>query len=246
MRRSRPLRLSLSAGLLVGIVAILLTSLPVPASATPVLAAPQPEAGTTAYVVTWNGQDVSTATGVSSAISLNLAQTATVIYSWSGSALVNISDARLQMFYFGFAVSTRDQVLTNPLARTHGNISLSWAPLSVDYLLEGVYRLTASFLAPNGTTMWSENFYLRGTAPLGFVALIPIVLLLILIYEVYALVRSGRYAVLGRKPEAMPPTGPSGPAPPSGTGPSGPTSPSETGPSSTPPPQTPPPSGGGS
>jgi len=205
-------------------VVALLANVPATARASPTFRASsaQPEAGA-AYVVTWNGVDVSTAGTPSSALSIDFSQTASLNFNWStgASAPVNISDARLQMYYFGFAVSTKDQVVSNSVAcSSKCHIPLDWTPLSINYVLEGVYRLTASFIAPNGTTMWSENFYVKGNAPLGFVALIPIVLLLIAIYEVYGLVRSGRYAALGRKPSAptsgtppqVPPEAPSAPA----------------------------------
>jgi hypothetical protein len=146
------------------------------------------------------------------------------VYYWnvSSAAPVNVSDARLQMFYFGYAVSTRDELRTNPLASSHGNIPLSWAPLSIDYLLEGAYRMTASILAPNGTTLWSETFYVRGTAPYGVGALIPIVLIILIVYEVYALVRSGRYVMLGRPPAAPPPAAPPAATPPASPPPASP------------------------
>jgi len=229
------MRVGLSAGIVVFAIAALLMGIPVPARAatsSPAAASPFSSAP---YTVTWNGVDVSTATSPSSAISIDLSNTANLLYSWSlGTATANVSDARLQMFYFGYAVSTRDEVRTAPTTSSSGSIPLNWAPVSVSYLLAGVYRLTASFIAPNGTTLWSENFYVRGTAPLGFVALIPIVLLLILVYEVYALVRSGRYAALG-KTVALPPESPPAQTPPSESG-----APPES------PPENPPPSGGSS
>ncbi|HTT44587.1 MAG TPA: hypothetical protein VMH38_01040 [Thermoplasmata archaeon] len=202
------------------IVALLL-NIPAPAHASSPVAAvsTQPGVSSSGYSVTWNGVDVATAGSASSAFSVDLSQTASLWYNWSTGVAnpVDISDARLQMFYLGFAVSTRDQVLTNPTAQPSGSISLSWTPVSVAYLLEGVYRLTASFLAPNGTTMWSENFYIRGTAPLGVAAVLPIVLLVIIVYEVYGLARSGRYAALGRKvgesPPATPPSTSTAPPP---------------------------------
>jgi hypothetical protein len=175
-----------------------------------------------AYTVTWNNVDVSSASSSSSALSIGLSSSANLVYYWNvstGTSPVTISDARLQMYYLGFAVSTRDQVLTSPIPGS-GHIPLSWTPISVSYLVEGLYRLTASFIAPNGTTMWSENFWVRGTAPYGFLAILPIVLLLIIIYEVYGLARSGRYAAIGQKaetppPAAPPPSTPSTPPPPS-------------------------------
>ena len=42
-----------------------------------------------------------------------------------------------------------------------------------------------SVIAPNGTTMSNQDFYVRGNAPLGILAVIPIVLLLIAVYEIY-------------------------------------------------------------
>jgi hypothetical protein len=242
----------MGAVLAVAFVALLL-SVPVPGKASPIgqPSAARPQAEGT-YIVYWNGVDVSTASSTTSAISIDFSQSANLNYNWTVAG-VTISDARLQMYYFGFAVSTRDQIVNNPVACAAGktcNIPLGWTPLSINYVLEGVYRLTASFIAPNGTTMFSENFYVRGNAAYGFVAVIPIVLLLIAIYEVYALVRSGRYALLGRKSSGPPPSTPPSSTPPTST------PPSSTSPTSTPatesaaPAQTPegdsPPSGGGS
>jgi len=222
----------------------LLIGVPAPGKASSTSSAvPAASSGGVAYTVTWNGADVSTAGSASSAMSIDLTQSANLVYYWNvttGAAPVTIKDARLQMYYLGFAVSTRDQVLSNPTPGS-GSIPLSWTPVSVAYLLEGVYRLTASFLAPNGTTMWSENFYVRGTAPLGILAILPIVILIIVVYEVYMLVRSGRYAVLGKKAPA-----PS--APPSGQPPAQPPSGEGTGPSSSatePAEESTPPAGGG-
>jgi len=242
-RGTRSPRVGLATAVFALLVLGLLLSVPVPTRATSVVpaAASQP----TAYAVTWNSADVTTASSASSALSIDLTQSANLLYNWSTGSPVTINDARLQMYYLGFAVSTRDQIVSNPVAQSSGSIPLSWTPVSVSDLLEGVYRLTASFLAPNGTTMFSENFYVRGTAQLGILALLPIVLLILVVYEVYALVRSGRYASLGRKSVSPPPSTPpdsSTTTPP----PSGPSSPSSG--DSAPPPtgDSTPPSGGSS
>jgi len=244
---SRSHRIGLSVALAVVAVAALLVSVPVPARASPTLAAaPAQTSGGVTYTVTWNNVDVSSASTLSSALSIDLSQSANLNYNWTegaGAAPVTISDARLQMYFLGFAVSTRDQILTNPVAGS-GHIPLSWTPVSVAYLIEGAYRLTASFIAPNGTTMWSENFYVRGTAPYGFLAALPIVLLILVIYEVYGLVRSGRYAAIGRKLEGAPPSTPPPETPPSEPA-STETPPSAPAPAETPE-GTPPPTGGGS
>jgi hypothetical protein len=214
MRSSRPHRprVSLAIAVLAFALVGLLLNIPsaTTASSAPRSAAVQPASGVSGDV-TWNGVDISTLGSISSALSIDFSQSANLYYNWSNVPAPGINDARLQMFYFGFAVATRDVSLSAPLQS--GHVPLNWTPLSIGYVLEGVYRLTASVIAPNGTTMWSEDFYVRGNAPLGVLAVIPIVLLIIAVYEIYALVRSGRYAALGRKPAAPPET----PPPSSGT-----------------------------
>lgn len=199
------------------------------------------------YLVTWNDADVTTASSASSALSIDFTQSATVWFNWSLLTPVTISMVQLQMFYFGFAVTTRTVTASAPMANLSGHIPLTWTPLSLAFVLEGVYKITASFIALNSTTLFSENFYVRANALYGFVAAIPIVLLILVVYEVYALMRSGRYAMLGRKPEAPPPSTPSAGAgegtPPAGGAPSA--AEGET-PSSTPPPEETPPASGGS
>lgn len=217
----------------------LLVNFPATARAVPtVTGSAIPSAAGSVYSVTWNGVDVNTAGSASSAMTIDLTQSANLLYSWNtgSAAKVNIDDARVQMFYFGYAVATRDEGVTNSVAQSNGSIPLSWTPLTVSYLLEGLYKLTASFIATNGTTMFSESFYVRDNAPYGILAILPIVLLLIMVYEVYELARSGRYASVGRK-IAAPPSG--GGAPPAEK---------EAGPSSETAPQIPPPdsSAGGS
>jgi len=205
--RHRP-AFGVGVALALAAVALLLN---VPALAGAASAAPaatsRPTAGT-GYTVTWNNVDVSTAGTTASAISIDFTQSATVLFNWTGSTAVTIGSAQLQMFYFGFAVATRTATVTNPVAQAAGSIPLTWTPLSLAYVLEGLYKITASFIASNGSTIFSENFYVRANALYGFVAAIPIVLLILAIYEVYALLRSGRYAMLGRKPESPPPASP--------------------------------------
>ena len=246
-RHHRP-RVSLAIAVLAfGLVGLLL-NIPASsaASSSPRSSAVQPAAGVFGDV-TWNGVDISTLGTISSALTIDFSQSANLYYNWSNVPAPGINDARLQMFYFGFAVATRDVSLSAPLQT--GHVPLNWTPLSIGSVLEGVYRLTASVIAPNGTTMWSEDFYVRGNAPLGILAVIPIVLLLIAVYEIYALVRSGRYAALGRKPAAPPET-----PPPAGGATQPPAkeaqAPAETPPETPPdasaetPPASPPPSGG--
>lgn len=233
-----------SAVVLAVAMTFLLLNLPSVAGSSAPSLSTRPTAGTT-YTVTWNTADVSSASSASSAMSIDFTQSATVFFNWTGAA-VTIGSAQLQMLYFGYAVTTRTQTVTSPVSMATGSIPLTWTPLSIAYVLAGLYKITASFIAPNGTTMFSESFYVRASALYGFVAAIPIVLLILGIYEIYALVRSGRYAMLGRKEVTPPPSTP----PPEeakgavAEGAAPPTPESEAPPSTPPADQTPPPSGG--
>jgi hypothetical protein len=167
--------------------------------------------------VTWNGVSVDSADSISSAISTNFASTIDLHYSWSsvtvvgilGGPLYNISDARLQMFYFGYALATRDVLDASPSAATSGSFDMEWDPGVLQWLLAGTYGITVSLLAPNGTTVWSEPFFIHVNAPGGVGAIIPILLIVIGIYEIYELARSGRQAAIDH--ETPPPAGPSKP-----------------------------------
>lgn len=178
---------------------------PLPLSST----APNPGSGLRAYA-TWGGTNVSTASSASSALSVSFSSTITLHYYWSsaGAYPMTISDARLQMYYFGYALSTRDVVDSNPVAANNGTFTMTWQAGALAYLLEGTYRLTASLLTPSGGTVWSQDFYVHGSAPADILAAIPILLVLIAIYEVYGLLTSGR------APRPAAPKRPSGTEPP--------------------------------
>lgn len=164
---------------------------PTPSTAKLWLATNAPAGPVRAYV-TWDGTNVSTSIGDSSARSVNLASTITLRYVWSSTGLHNLSDARLQMFYFGYALSTRDVIDQNPQPANNGSFTMTWQPGTIAYLLEGTFRLTASLLGPTGDTAWTLNFYVHATAPYDLLAAIPILLVVIAIFEVYELATSGR------------------------------------------------------
>lgn len=199
------------------------------------------------YFITWDGVNVASASTPSTAFSLGLNGVTDLLYTWShvltgGGPLIN--DARLQMRYLGFALATRD--VTSSVANSSGQIPMNWTAGSIQDLLVGLYGVTASLLAPNGTTIYSENFYVILTAPYRIVAAAPIILLVLGAYEIYAACCSGghyRAAVRPGRPTygqiqspaapVSPP--PAAPAPAAGVPPEAP-----------PPPSPPPPSMGGS
>jgi hypothetical protein len=163
-----------------------------------------------AATVTWNGVNVNTAGSASSALSVNFANSANVNFTWGAlPGAANPNDARLQMLYFGFALATRDVVNSG----TQNFADMSWTPGAIVYVLEGVFEITASLIQPNGTTLWSENFWVRSAAPYSIAALLPIILILIIAWELYSVARSGRQEALGQKPGKAPPSAPEEPAP---------------------------------
>jgi hypothetical protein len=166
--------------------------------------------------VTWGGTDVASASSLSSALVTTFSHTIDVRFTWQSLGLgggvvgapYTINDARLQMFYFGLALATRDVEITNPQPATNGSFDMQWDPGILQWVLEGTFGLTASLLAPNGTTMWTENFFIHAAAPYSLAAAIPLLLILIGAYEVYSILVSGRQS----RPPARPPRGAKGPA----------------------------------
>jgi hypothetical protein len=157
-----------------------------------------------AATVTWNGANILNYSSATSAARIGFNGVVDVHYEWHtpvGSAGVyTINDARLQIFYFGFALATRDVLDSSALPGTSGTFDMNWSTGSLQYILEGSYKLIASLLAPNGTTMWSQTFWAYVEAPFYVGAVLPIVLVLIVLWEVYNLATVGRQAGLGKRP----------------------------------------------
>jgi hypothetical protein len=153
----------------------------------------------------WDGANVANYTAPTAAARIDFNGVADVDYNWSSRGLLapattyTITDARLQIFYFGYALATRDVVDAQAVPATNGSFTLNWTTGALQYVLEGSYKLVASLLASNGTTMWSESFWVFVAAPFYVGALLPIVLILIAIWEVYNVATVGKQAMLGRK-----------------------------------------------
>ena len=149
--------------------------------------------------VTWNGRNVCEAGSPSSAFSVDLTKSIGLVYSWL-SPTIAVNDARLQMFYFGFAVATRDVQIVGGLGNGPGGVltpaaqtvPMNWTPGAIAYVLSGAYSLSASLVAPNGTTVFSEHFFVHANAPFVLGALLPILLIVIAVWELYQLATSGK------------------------------------------------------
>jgi hypothetical protein len=177
---------------------LLVTSLLLPAvSAVPAHPASSGErafaytTGGIAGKVTWNGVDVSQAGNASSALQVNYGSPSIdVRFFWNSTTPgvpFNITSVRLQMFYLGFAVASRD---VSPINQATGD--MSWdAVATLRWILEGTYALTASLIAKDGTTVWSQGFFVEISAPYSLLAAIPIILIIILVYELIVIARSG-------------------------------------------------------
>ncbi len=165
--------------------------------------------------VTWNGQNICSASGASSALSVDFTKSAHVVYTWNstGNGPVALTDARLAMNYFGFALATRDVGPVSPSVATNGSFVMDWDPGALTYVLEGLYGLTATVFASNGSSVWSESFFVKATAPYTILAALPILLIVIAVFELYAVARSGRQSAIAPKkgtPPPPPPTSDSG------------------------------------
>jgi hypothetical protein len=189
----------------------------------------------------WNGVNVATANTSSAAFHITFNGAVNILYTWTqsssaGGGAWSINDARLQMFYFGFALATRD--ISTTTGRTSGTLLMgNWSTGPLQYIIEGTYLLTASLLATNSTTAWSQSFWVDVAAPFSILAILPIVLLLIAVYEAYSLCCSGQHYRATSSKGGTPPSTPAASAPPA-------TTPSATTPSAEPTAESPPPSGG--
>ncbi len=156
--------------------------------------------------VTWNGQNVAGAGTAASAIPTSFGDPASVVFSWSQggpsllSASESVSSVQLHVVYLGQQVWSRDQVFQPADARAIDNTTLGADLTSGQYLIEGVYEVTAQIVSVGNGTLWSENFFLHVTAP-DQLTLATVGLALIAAYELYSLARVGPHAAPRRRGE---------------------------------------------
>jgi hypothetical protein len=177
-----------------------------------------------AVSVTWNGANISSASTESSAFSVASSDVIGVSFRWSPALGAEVANARLQMFYLGFAVaaSTVSPIgsLSSPTGAPATSAAMNWTVGWIQYAVEGVFRLSASLVASNGSSIWSEDFYVRMAAPGSILAAAPILLIILGVVELYAIATSGRQAATSRPPKdrSGPPSPPSPGTPPATTG----------------------------
>jgi len=201
--------------------------------------------------VTWNGKDVSGASSPSSAISIQKGQTALVQFTFDESSATAVGNASISVNYLGLVLTTSKQsprVVGGPPVAAVAEINWSFGPLYD--ALEGVFEFTASLLSPNGSTVWSESFYVFTKAPYLLESGAVIVLLVFFVAELYwaaSAIRDARRHAQPPQAKAPPPS-PGTPAEPGTSPPSGGQGPADggsAGPSAGPPPSGPASGGGG-
>jgi hypothetical protein len=194
------------------------------AGATPLLslhhASARPYASGVAASATWDNHNLSSANSPANAFSIDKGQTAVVDYSYvqiSGT----VQNATLVVTYLGIVLTTSKastHVVGGPPIAGAAQINWSFGPL-VD-ALEGVFEFTASLQYANGSTAWSQSFYVFTKAPYLLESGAVIVLLILTVAELFWGISSIREARRGRKPAAPSPPPPSaGTPPPSATPP---------------------------
>jgi len=147
---------------------------------------------------TWNGANLSSASTSGSAFVLAQGNTAEVVFTYRGIGAVNVGNATLSLAYLGV-------VLTTSRAQAHivggppvtGSAVINWTFGALNEALEGVFQLTASLLFTNGSTAWSQTFFVNARAPFDLESGAVVVLLILAIAELYwglAAIREARKA----------------------------------------------------
>jgi hypothetical protein len=184
-------------------------AVPTGASSGPHGGTPGPTTVSFSGAVTYNGQATANASNPSSALSVSFGSTANLDFSWHASGgkinqplVIPVQTARLQVMFLGLSVYTKDQTLSPPSSTPNGTVNLSADFTLNRYLLEGLYELSGSLITPNGTVAWSENFYVKASAPYHLTAA-SIGLALIALYEVYTIAIVGRWVTQRSKGTAV-------------------------------------------
>ncbi|MGP8077813.1 MAG: hypothetical protein ACLQD8_07240 [Thermoplasmata archaeon] len=159
---------------------------------------------------TWGGTNLSAASTEAHAFGISANQQIVNVFTYTIHAGgPNVTLARIQAFYFGAVIST-DQVSTvnHPAGGgvEHGTGTMNWGLGTFTYLLAGVYLLTASLVDANGSTVWSENFYIDATAVDHIASGLIIFLLVLGLVELYSILTVGRSVRRRPKTVSSPPT----------------------------------------
>ncbi len=115
--------------------------------------------------VTWGGTNISQAGTVSSAFVVDGEATVSVVFRFDANGSTDPpASAEVVLTYLGEAL-TSTGTATGVAANGSGVASFPWSFGDLVELTEGAYALTAALLDANGSTLWSQVFYINVEAP---------------------------------------------------------------------------------
>lgn len=138
--------------------------------------------------VTADGHATSGAGSVGSAVQLSLDHPVNVTFTYATGtgpgAGLSVGVARLQLIVFGVVAGAKEVDLSDVHRATSGAVSVIGDYSYAKYLIEGVYLMHAVLLDPNGSTLFSESFYVKVHAAYDL-TVITVAFGVLLLYELY-------------------------------------------------------------
>ena len=139
---------------------------------TPAVNPTQPSPPVVVATLRFDGVDASTASTQSSAIPVDLGSALPVAFVWSAKGgklgepgLVAVASERLNVPFVGATVVTNSHTENGVVLASNGSANYAISYSSYRWVVEGVYTVLASLVAPNGTTLWSLGFFVHVEAP---------------------------------------------------------------------------------
>lgn len=205
-RRSR--RLGVLGAALIALVLVALPPMTVGSAAIrPLSGTPGPTgAPNFAVAASWYGKNPLPATTVASAFSISLVDPSTITLDWFQRVgppplfPVPVTAVAVHLYYFGFLLYGARTNLNPGAISGEANITLTPAPLG--YLTAGVYSAKLELDGSNSSVLWSASFFVRATPVFVIGAVIPILLLIIAVLEMYGVASAARR---GRRRRALKP-----------------------------------------
>jgi hypothetical protein len=187
-------------------------------SSPPIPFPPEPESNVSAGV-TWDGTNISAAGTIGSAFVLQGEQTVKVVFEYTVQGTgPGPATAEVVLTYLGDAL-TSTGTATGAGSNGSGTATFSWSFGNLVELTEGAYHLTASLLDVNGSTLWSQGFYINVEAPFRVSSGLFVFLIVLGAVEGYSIavaLRRRKIKHLPRPARRGPPPPPGGRGPPYG------------------------------
>jgi len=151
--------------------------------------------------VLWNGQNVSSASSASSAVSISKGQSVPVLFRFGESVVGLVRSASLQLTYLGIVLTTsKAGAFVTTGSPFQGEAQFNWSFDPLYDALEGVFEFKASLLNATGASLWSETFYVFAKAPYLLESGAVLVLLVLAVAELYWVASAIREARKGARP----------------------------------------------